>query len=106
MLMFVTTVMPNIIIVFFKMKASYELRISDWSSDVCSSDLPDSLRNRCRICHAVSIAPSSSGHPERHGSGDGRICSSAWVPAQRDRTGRHKIEWTWRTSDAAVRLEI
>src|SRR3546814_7820648 len=24
---------------FFKQKAAYELRISDWSSDVCSSDL-------------------------------------------------------------------
>src|SRR3546814_12221715 len=26
---------------FFKQKTAYELRISDWSSDVCSSDLPD-----------------------------------------------------------------
>src|SRR3546814_1453923 len=24
---------------FFKLKTSYEMRISDWSSDVCSSDL-------------------------------------------------------------------
>src|SRR3546814_5928165 len=27
---------------FFKQKTAYELRISDWSSDVCSSDLSDS----------------------------------------------------------------
>src|SRR3546814_8858312 len=27
---------------FFKQKTAYELRISDWSSDVCSSDLPSS----------------------------------------------------------------
>src|SRR3546814_18412007 len=27
--------------VFFKQKAAYEMRISDWSSDVCSSDLTD-----------------------------------------------------------------
>src|SRR3546814_8049282 len=27
------------ICVFFEQKASYEMRISDWSSDVCSSDL-------------------------------------------------------------------
>src|SRR3546814_4667948 len=27
---------------FFKQKTAYEMRISDWSSDVCSSDLPDS----------------------------------------------------------------
>src|SRR3546814_14791763 len=27
---------------FFKQKTAYEMRISDWSSDVCSSDLVDS----------------------------------------------------------------
>src|SRR3546814_8852989 len=27
---------------FFKQKTAYEMRISDWSSDVCSSDLRDS----------------------------------------------------------------
>src|SRR3546814_4890682 len=33
---------------FFKQKTAYELRISDWSSDVCSSDLT--------ICVSPSIA--------------------------------------------------
>src|SRR3546814_1142529 len=28
-----------IIVFFFKQKTAYEMRISDWSSDVCSSDL-------------------------------------------------------------------
>src|SRR3546814_8782361 len=28
---------------FFKQKTAYEMRISDWSSDVCSSDLRDDL---------------------------------------------------------------
>src|SRR3546814_6805624 len=28
---------------FFKQKTSYEMRISDWSSDVCSSDLSISV---------------------------------------------------------------
>src|SRR3546814_4823077 len=28
-----------IVILFFKQKTAYEMRISDWSSDVCSSDL-------------------------------------------------------------------
>src|SRR3546814_14149680 len=27
-------------VVFFEQKTAYEMRISDWSSDVCSSDLP------------------------------------------------------------------
>src|SRR3546814_4989631 len=30
----------SILIFFFKQKTAYEMRISDWSSDVCSSDLP------------------------------------------------------------------
>src|SRR3546814_2404587 len=28
---------------FFKQKTAYEMRISDWSSDVCSSDLSDGV---------------------------------------------------------------
>src|SRR3546814_7168766 len=32
---------------FFKQKTAYEMRISDWSSDVCSSDL--SIEARCTI---------------------------------------------------------
>src|SRR3546814_292536 len=30
-------------IFFFKQKTAYELRISDWSSDVCSSDLAEAV---------------------------------------------------------------
>src|SRR3546814_7846345 len=32
-----------LVIFFFKQKTAYEMRISDWSSDVCSSDLPSIL---------------------------------------------------------------
>src|SRR3546814_7293673 len=31
---------------FFKQKTAYEMRISDWSSDVCSSDLACAARPR------------------------------------------------------------
>src|SRR3546814_6068779 len=31
---------------FFKQKTAYDMRISDWSSDVCSSDLVVGLRRR------------------------------------------------------------
>src|SRR3546814_2098969 len=31
--------MESSFVFFFKQKTAYELRISDWSSDVCSSDL-------------------------------------------------------------------
>src|SRR3546814_3622696 len=39
--------------VFFKQKTAYEMRISDWSSDVCSSDL---LMQLNRDSQATSIA--------------------------------------------------
>src|SRR3546814_1505529 len=34
----------NRFVVFFKQKTAYEVRISDWSSDVCSSDLNQPIR--------------------------------------------------------------
>src|SRR3546814_1527072 len=44
---------------FFKQKTAYEMRISDWSSDVCSSDL--AIRREGERCRAdaetASLAP-------------------------------------------------
>src|SRR3546814_3528185 len=42
----------DLFVFFFKQKTAYEMRISDWSSDVCSSDLfpvaaPQRPRGRC-----------------------------------------------------------
>src|SRR3546814_7448885 len=40
-----TVVLVCCLFFFFKQKTAYEMRISDWSSDVCSSDLrPSTLR--------------------------------------------------------------
>src|SRR3546814_8956341 len=36
---FSDSVSPDCVFVFFKQKTAYGVRISDWSSDVCSSDL-------------------------------------------------------------------
>src|SRR3546814_4989774 len=46
---------------FFKQKTAYEMRISDWSSDVCSSDLrgghpPDRYQQRAGPFRAIRIA--------------------------------------------------
>src|SRR3546814_7372506 len=38
---------------FFKQKTAYEMRISDWSSDVCSSD----LHRQCRCLQELSPGP-------------------------------------------------
>src|SRR3546814_20341494 len=35
---------------FFKQKTAYEMRISDWSSDVCSSDLSAKLKYYSNLC--------------------------------------------------------
>src|SRR3546814_1989666 len=42
---------------FFKQKTAYEMRISDWSSDVCSSDLDPSA---CAARYAPSICGRAS----------------------------------------------
>src|SRR3546814_17064572 len=41
---------------FFKQKTAYEMRISDWSSDVCSSDLqPYKLLDRHGVAHIPAV---------------------------------------------------
>src|SRR3546814_1095000 len=43
---------------FFKQKTAYEMRISDWSSDVCSSDLSDTRAGRDhRVRHWLRPCP-------------------------------------------------
>src|SRR3546814_6056792 len=49
---------------FFKQKTAYEMRISDWSSDVCSSDLRDADGERC-------AAPPTVGEPAEEPRPDG-----------------------------------
>src|SRR3546814_9827955 len=51
---------------FFKQKTAYEMRISDWSSDVCSSDL-------------------------RKSPGDGGILKQGLRPARIDEPGRDDV---------------
>src|SRR3546814_8696378 len=65
------------IVLFFKQKTAYEMRISDWSSDVCSSDLPmkvpdakryeqlsymDVLRHDLKVMDASAISLARENH--------------------------------------------
>src|SRR3546814_6932966 len=50
---------PFGIVFFFKQKTAYELRISDWSSDVCSSDL-EGLCRRKPVAADLSPPPQPS----------------------------------------------
>src|SRR3546814_5325644 len=58
---------------FFKQKTAYEMRISDWSSDVCSSDLIQ--REAARIGPVMtgrSIVPGKIGQGQLYQSGFAR----------------------------------
>src|SRR3546814_8285929 len=52
---------------FFKQKTAYEMRISDWSSDVCSSDLIQIIRLRTAAQYPVDRRISA----ERRSGGGG-----------------------------------
>src|SRR3546814_17482087 len=58
----------DVFVFFFKQKTAYEMRISDWSSDVCSSDLSRAqVRRSCRSCRAESQERCGAGRGNRLG---------------------------------------
>src|SRR3546814_14275490 len=57
----------NWLFFFFKQKTAYEMRISDWSSDVCSSDLLDEARAELLQCRREALA----GTPRTPGLAEG-----------------------------------
>src|SRR3546814_4081364 len=68
---------------FFKQKTAYELRISDWSSDVCSSDL---IVQRLRPSYFPFTEPSAEvdvGYAHEKGrrivGGNGDDAGHAWM---------------------------
>src|SRR3546814_14287833 len=50
---------------FFKQKTAYEMRISDWSSDVCSSDLKEGLVVEHRVDRVVEQLAAGRGDERR-----------------------------------------
>src|SRR3546814_2246330 len=73
-----------LLVFFFKQKTAYEMRISDWSSDVCSSDLsgPGPWRGPLRRLFR-SAGPAFLRYDE-HGHGASRRADRLW----RGRRGR------------------
>src|SRR3546814_6566347 len=59
---------------FFKQKTAYEMRISDWSSDVCSSDLRTRLSGRRHFRHTRDAWSESRTDPRSWQSPDGAPC--------------------------------
>src|SRR3546814_7511309 len=60
---------------FFKQKTAYEMRISDWSSDVCSSDLVSAGRggNGVASVHREKFKPLGGPDGGNGGSGGSEI---------------------------------
>src|SRR3546814_1446706 len=56
---------------FFKQKTAYEMRISDWSSDVCSSDLTKTKRYTVSEDNVAEVVSMMTGIPvQRVGQSD------------------------------------
>src|SRR3546814_9660546 len=86
---------------FYKQKTAYEMRISDWSSDVCSSDLP----RRCAYSHHRRTGPHRHRYPRgrpdparsgrNHPSGTGiahGVRFGKWPRGRRRRSEEHTSE--------------
>src|SRR3546814_3771626 len=52
---------------FFRQKTAYEMRISDWSSDVCSSDLLAQMRRTRPLGTTAECGAFGGGDGARHG---------------------------------------
>src|SRR3546814_1740197 len=77
---------------FVKPKTAYDLRISDWSSDVCSSDLPEP-DDREQQCRRMQSLP--AGLADR-AAGDRRFRGHGCGGGDGGRLGHAKSVWIWR----------
>src|SRR3546814_4915664 len=72
---------------FFKQKTAYEMRISDWSSDVCSSDLVEDggVERRARPSAPVGLEADDLQHLVKvvpRGHGREPTGTAAWSPGE------------------------
>src|SRR3546814_5294703 len=79
-----TSLYMRVCVVFFKQKTAYELRISDWSSDVCSYDL---RKGRVGRCTKLSYRAHSQGYSAAllGEQGRGAICLEEQREHRQDR---------------------
>src|SRR3546814_13343366 len=82
--------------VFFKQKTAYEMRISDWSSDVCSSDLQRASAGSDRpgAMHGACGAPARDCRCATGGRRPDRTSAQPWTGRgmrRHDLRGRGKL---------------
>src|SRR3546814_2007615 len=98
---------------FFKQKTAYEMRISDWSSDVCSSDLGFS------VLEVIEMARHVTGHPiprvvagRREGDPPKLVADAMlarkelqWRPVHTDLEKIVRDAWSWELRHAEWRRD-
>src|SRR3546814_19658768 len=99
--------MVVLVFVFFKQKTAYEMRISDWSSDVCSSDLPSAgpsaspMSRRIRRSRAAAsrsrgraaaASPLRRSEERRVGKECVSTCRSRWSPYHYKKKNKLPVE--------------
>src|SRR3546814_5562341 len=86
-----------VVFFFFKQKTAYEMRISDWSSDVCSSDLPSAGRSSYLIRYEASkllrslIESVTSNVPVTAKSRPVTVCESWLARSEERRVGKECV---------------
>src|SRR3546814_9017402 len=79
---------------FFKQQTAYELRISDWSSDVCSSDLVSRKSQSCSRCLAAARPVRSRCRPDDRPAP--KSCRRRRRRSEERRVGKECVS-TWRS---------
>src|SRR3546814_6209719 len=82
-----------VFVFFFKQKTAYEMRISDWSSDVCSSDLRRACATGRRCARRAAgrrLAVPGTGNAA-HGRGGRGHVAAVDDPVRRTRGGLKRI---------------
>src|SRR3546814_6968032 len=77
---------------FFQQKTAYEMRISDWSSDVCSSDLGQPRQTRVYPGTAADGGDAAGHRGVRGGASDPARCDRLRC-GQTDRAGAPGLIW-------------
>src|SRR3546814_6383667 len=76
-----------VLLCYFKQKTAYEMRISDWSSDVCSSD----LSTRISVTIAGSPTSSNSAAEANHGARQSPLARSISTRSEERRVGKECV---------------
>src|SRR3546814_7021544 len=69
----------RIVVFLFKQKTAYEMRISDWSSDVCSSDLTGEIKSKGFEFEAAMEMPGNFQLTAAYSYNDAEVTSSLYT---------------------------